>query len=437
MKSILKELITEFHQNPLPSIIKRMIEIPDTPKHVRKALVFIGMRRVGKTYLMYQHMHEALTSGLTKEKMLYLNFEDDRLAGFKVQDFQTILDVYYELYPNYISADDLIFYFDEIQNIDGWDKFIRRLIDKEQVGIFVTGSSAKTLSKEIATSLRGRCLIKEVFPLSFVEHLNYFGISDFNHLTRKNQSLIKHHCQIYLRQGGFPETLSLSDALRYQIIQSYINTAVFRDVIDRHELTQPHMVKLFLIHCLQNIASPLSITKIYQTLKSRGETLSRGSLYAYLDYFVDAYLLYTVPIFDFSTRKRQVNPSKIYCTDPAIIMAYSIKPQTEESICLENAVFLHLRQQHYEEIFYYKTTSGKEIDFVVQEANGRLALFQVCTDLRDEKTKQREISALIEATKELQLDHAHIITTDTSDTIILDNLTIKIISYWAWVIEYH
>ncbi len=432
MKTIFKELLLEFQESSIPEIIQRLIDIPDIPKEVRKAQVFIGMRRVGKTYLMYQHMHKMLKSGLSKEKMLYINFEDDRLIGFKVQDFQIILDVYYEYFPNNISSDDVIFYFDEIQNIDGWDKFIRRLIDKEKIRIFITGSSAKMLSKEIATSLRGRCFIQEVFPLSFVEYLNYLNVNPVDHLTGKKQSILKHHCQVYLRNGGFPETLSLGDSLRYQTVQSYINTAVFRDVIDRHEISQPHMVKLFLLHCLQNIASSLSITKIYKTLKSRGETLSRGSLYAYLDYFEDAYLLYKVPLFDFSTRKRQVNPSKIYCTDSAVIMAYSMKPEMEYGTCLENAVFLYLRKQNNENIFYYKTQSGKEVNFVTQALNGKIALYQVSLDLQDEKTKQREISALIEASKELGLKNASVITIDDSDTIEIDDLTIEVIPYWAW-----
>lgn len=436
MKTTLAELIVEFQQNPLPPIIRRLTKIPDLPKTIRKAMIFIGMRRVGKTYLMYQHMHEAIANGLAKEKILYLNFEDDRLAGFKVQDFQTILEVYFQCYPDQTAADDLIFCFDEIQNIEGWDKFIRRLIDKEQMRIFITGSSAKALSREIATSLRGRCLTTEVFPLGFIEYLHYQSISatQASVLNSKTRAIIKHHCQIYLRNGGFPETLALPNNLSYQTIQSYINTAVFRDVIDRYQLTQAHVIRLFLIYCLQNIAAPLSITKVYKTLKSRGETLSRTNLYAYLEYFEDAYLLYSVPLFNFSVRKRQVNPSKIYCADSGIIMAYSVKPETEYSTCLENAVFLQLRKQMYENIFYYKTSSGKEIDFITQEVNGKIAIYQVCIDLQSDKTKQREITALTEAAKELQLDYAQIITIDTNETLKLDNLTIQIIPYWQWAL---
>ena len=434
MKEIIKEILIEFYRSPLPTVIRREVNIDTLPREVRKAFVFIGMRRVGKTFLMYQDMHQKIAHGLEKEKVLYLNFEDDRLSGFKVKDFQTILDVYYELYPHLIDGEDLCFYFDEIQNIVGWEKFIRRLLDKEKMSIFITGSSATLLSKEIATSLRGRCLESEVFPLSLSEILVYQKIDPSRLITSKDKAIIRHHAQNYLRRGGFPETLNLADHLHHQTIQSYINSAVFRDVIDRHKLKKPHMVKLFLMHCLQNIASPLSVTKVYNTFKSRGEELSRSTLYEYLHYFEDAYLICTVPIFEFSTRMRQVNPSKIYCMDSGIILGYSIKPETEHSACLENAVYIQLRRLHIENIFYYKTKGGKEIDFIAQHPNGTIDLYQVSVTLSDEKTRQREIAALIEAAAELGVKMAYIITSDTDETIEVDGVTVSIVPYWRWVL---
>lgn len=432
MKSILKDIILEFHQSDLPTIIPRNIPIPQLPDDVRKAFVFIGMRRVGKTYLMYQDMQHKLNQGLDKEKILYINFEDDRLSRFQANDFQTILDVYFQIYPEWAHANDLSFYFDEIQNIPGWEKFIRRLLDKEKMNLFITGSSAKLLSKEIATNLRGRCIEQEVFPLSLSEYIIHRGITDLKKIGSKERAAIQHHTDHYLKKGGFPETLNLSDSLHAQIIQSYVNSCVFRDVIDRYQLNAPHIIKMFLIHCLQNIASPLSVTKVYNTFKSRGEELTRSHLYEYLDYFEDAYLLCSVPIFDFSTRKRQVNPSKIYCIDTGIISSYSMKPHTELSSCLENAVYLQLRRMNPESIFYHKTQTGKEVDFITQHTNGNIELFQVSVDLQDEKTRQRELDALIEAAAELNKQKAYIITKETEETVQVKSLTIQIIPYWQW-----
>lgn len=435
MKNILKTILNEFYQYPLPDLFDRSLKIPKLPKNIRKAFVFIGMRRSGKTYLMYQHMKNCITSGLDKKKLLYINFEDDRLENFSSKDFQTILDIYFEMHPFYEKSEDLIFYFDEIQNIKGWEKFIRRLIDKEKMQIFITGSSSKALSKEIATTLRGRCLVNEVFPLSFSEYIDYHQIHALQNLTSKKQSIIKHHCKNYLKLGGFPETLILSNGLHNKIIQSYVNAAVFRDVIDRYKLKNTHIVKLFLIHCLQNISSSLSVTKIYKTLKSRGESVSRNLLYDYLNYFEDAYLTCMVPIFDFSTRKRQVNPHKIYSIDPSIINAYSIKPHTEYSACLETAVYIQLRRQNFANIYYYKTKSGKKIDFIAQKENGQICLYQVCMDLSDEKTKQREIYAIEETAKELKIKNAFIISSDFSDELTFKGIKINILPYWKWSLK--
>ncbi len=435
MKDVLRDIMLEFHRSDLPHLIPRDIAIPLLPKEIRKAFVFIGMRRVGKTYLMYQDMHQKLSQGLIKEKILYLNFEDDRLARFHLDDFQAILDVYFQLYPQYADASDLAFYFDEIQNIAGWEKFVRRLLDREKMHLFLTGSSAKLLSKEIATNLRGRCIEREVFPLSLSEYVVYRGILRLKEFTSKERAAILHHTEEYLRRGGFPETLDLSDSLHTQIIQSYVNSCVFRDVIERYQLSNPHVVKMFLVHCLQNIAAPLSVTKVYNTFKSRGETLTRSHLYEYLDYFEDAYLVCSVPIFDFSTRKRQVNPKKIYCTDTGIIASYSMKPATELSSCLENAVYLQLRRMAPEHIFYYKTNTGKEVDFIAQYANGKVDLFQVSINLQDEHTRRRELSALVEAAKELGIQEAYLITKENRETLDLDSLTIQIIPYWEWAIR--
>ncbi len=432
MKSTLRELIAEFHEGTLPALFKRQVPSLSLPKSLRKAIVYIGMRRAGKTYKLYEHMQEALDAGLPKTKLLYLNFEDDRLQQFTSQDFQLLLEAYFELYPEYLEAEDLIFYFDEIQNIPHWEQFIRRLLDKEKMQIFITGSSATLLSKEIASSLRGRCLSAEIFPLNFSEYLHYKGITHTKTLSPKIQLILKHEAMHYLRAGGFPETLELPPNLHQRMIQSYVNATVFRDVIERYQLNNPHIIKLFLIHCLQNIAAPLSITKVFNTLKSRGETLARARLYEYLTCFEDAYLLHTVPIYDLSTRKRQVNPSKIYCSDNGILMAYTIKPHMEQAACLENAVFLSLRQRDYDSIFYYKTQTGKEIDFITQTHQGEHALFQVCVALDNESTRKREIQAILEAANELKLNKAMIITMDTEEKLSENNIDIQLIPFWRF-----
>lgn len=172
MKNALKQIIIDFHQTQLPSFSPRKIELPNLPIHLRKALVLTGMRRSGKTWFLYQIMDSLEKMGVKKEKILYLNFEDDRLLGCK-DNLQVVLDAYFELYPQYAKDKEVYFFLDEIHEADHWEKFIRRLLDTEEMQIYLTGSSAKLLSKEIATSLRGRTLVREVFPFSFEEFLDY------------------------------------------------------------------------------------------------------------------------------------------------------------------------------------------------------------------------------------------------------------------------
>jgi predicted AAA+ superfamily ATPase len=278
MKDILKQFIYDFQSNPLPKGVERVIEVTILPPPIRKAQVFMGMRRTGKTWLLYQHMRNLLAKGIAKEKIFYINFEDDRLTSFKVENFQQLLEAYFDLHPEYLEASDLHFCFDEIQIVPGWEKFIRRLLDKEKMQVYITGSSAKMLSKELATSLRGRCLTKEVFPLSFFEFASYKLKKLPNHFTTKEQSQFRHLSRIYLKSGGFPETLFLDENLHREVLQDYVNAAVFRDVIERHKIQSVPVVKRFLTYCLQNVAAPLSISKVYQVFKSQGESVGKNSL---------------------------------------------------------------------------------------------------------------------------------------------------------------
>lgn len=431
MKNILKQIILEFHHEPLPKPASRNVDFHELPKNIRKANVFVGMRRSGKTWLMYENIHKHLKLGIPLEKNLYINFEDDRLLSFQAENFQDILTAYFDLYPEYAHDDSLAFYFDEIHLILGWEKFIRRLLDKEAMRVYVTGSSAKMLSIEIATSLRGRSISTEVFPFSFNEYLTFNTIDQNLPQTSKNQSLMRFYSTNYLRLGGFPETLYLKEELHRPLLQEYVNTVIFRDIVERHQINNSHILKLFLVHCLQNISAPLSITKVYHSLKSNGAIVGKNSLYEYLNYLEDAYLLFAIPIYDLSLRKQQVNPKKLYTIDPGILTAYSINPNFTQGAALENAVFLKLRR-HNSDIYYYKTKSSKEIDFITSTLEGELTLYQSCIDFSSEKTKEREISALIEASNELNAKTLFCITLDTEDKIQKNDLTIQILPFWKW-----
>lgn len=434
MKNIIRRILEEFQEWEVPLPISREVSLPDFPPSIRKVQVLMGVRRAGKTWILYQKMHSLLNAGLDKRKILYLNFEDDRLNQFLDDDFQTILDSYFDLYPDLTQSNDLAFFFDEIHLIPGWEKFIRRLIDQEKMQLFVTGSSAKMLSSEIATTLRGRGWPQEVFPCSFSEYASFKGWDQKMPLTAKNCSKLKQWANDYLIWGGFPEALYISQDMHSALLQNYVNSVVFRDVIDRYQLKNAHVVKLFLMHCLQQLAAPLSVNKTFNRLKSQGIAIGKNSLYDYLSYFEDAYALFSVPIFNYSEQKRHTLPKKIYAVDTGIISAYSIKPHFEIAARLENAVFCSLRRLT-KEIFYYKTHKQLEVDFVTISSTGQLQIFQVCHDMQNPETRQRELQAAIQAAEELQLNICIIITNDTEEILKQGPISIDCIPYWKWALQ--
>ncbi len=434
MKDAIRAILLEFSERELPVPNLRRTHLPEQHGSVRKAWVLMGMRRSGKTWIVYQEIRLRQEKGLPKETNLYINFEDDRLAGFEISDFQIILDVYFELYPQNIHRTDLLFCFDEIHVIRGWEKFIRRLIDTETMQICVTGSSAEMLSKELGTTLGGRALQQEVFPYSFAEFISLHGIDPLAEKSSKSKAQVRHLASEYLLYGGFPEAVAQPKELHSSLIQGYIDAVVLRDIVKRYEIRNADIVQKFLILILRQIAAPLSITKVHHTFKSQGLSIWKNSLFEYLQYFEDAYAILSVPFFSLSERIRQVNPRKIYAVDPGIITAYSIKRDFERSSRLENCVFMHLRR-HFKNICYYKTQKKKrEIDFVVTTPLGSIILIQACAEMNDDKTRSRELFAIYEACAEFNLKEAFIITEDHEEEIRTPEVTVFCIPFWKWAL---
>ncbi len=426
MKEILEKLFGDFLERQMPELTRRdaTMELPPG-----KALALIGMRRVGKTYLCYQHIEELLTSGIERERILYLNFEDDRLFGFGLSDFQTILDVFYAGAPEKKSA-HCYFFFDEIQNVPNWERFIRRLIDTEDVSVTVTGSSAKLLSAEIATGLRGRSLDREVFPFSFNEYLEHHAIKvRRTRIGSKTRLLLDQHAERYCRQGGLPELQGLAPVRAREVAQSYVDAVVLRDVVERHGVSNVEALRALLYKVLREPATRISIHKVYQDFKSRGLRVSKDDLYAFMRYLTDAYLLFQLPLWTRSEKKRQVNPKKVYAIDNGILEAYSTQITADHGALLENLVYITLRRR-VRELGYYETRQGYEVDFAYREAD-QTVLVQVTWSLKNEQTRNREIRALREAGKELENCQKQIVTLNEETT--LDDGDIKVLPLWQFL----
>lgn len=391
------------------------------------------MRRSGKTWALYHHIRKLLSQGVARETIVYINFEDERLSGVTAKDLKYLLEVYYELYPKHINADRLHFFFDEIQVVSGWEKFIRRLIDAHHFDIYLTGSSAKLLSKEIATELRGRSLAIEVFPLSFKEYLHFKGVDvNPNRTTAKERALFVHHVRNFLRWGGFPETLNASEWVHRETLQSYVNLVIYRDIIERHRISSTPLLERWISHCLQNVSAPLSINKTYNHFKSLGLQLSKNSLYDWLEYIEDAYCIFGVGCYNLSERKSSLKPKKIYPVDTGLVSAFAINPEMKIGAALEAAVFRALREKN-DQIHYYATEQNWEVDFFTQTNEGEKELIQVSLSLSDTETKSREIRALKQAMAELQLQTGTIVTLDEED----DLGEIKVVPVWKFLSTYN
>lgn len=435
VKEIFKQLLIEFHKESIPKPCYRQLSLPELPIGLRKAYVFIGMRRSGKTWTLYQIMHQLIEEGLDPKKIVYINFEDDRLDKINLQDLQYLLDAYFELYPNNADATDLHFFLDEIHEVDGWEKFVRRILDKEKIQLYLTGSSAKLLSKEIASNLRGRNLVREIFPFSFTEFLSVVsGIQRYDNFTSKEKSQLRHYLQQFLNYGGFPETLNATPELHRELLQGYIDSVIYRDIIERHHVTQGPLLRIFLRFCLHNSSSLLSINKMYQTFKSQGYAVSKNTLYEFAEYFEDAYCLFSIPIFDFSDKRRHLKPKKIYPADQGLITAFTVKKEFENGTRLESSVFSKLRRET-EDIYYYNTKTGKEIDFLIKDPTDKIDLFQVCTSLISQNTRQKEVDALREAMIELKQARGTIITLDEEESLNVPEGKIEVVPAWRWFLS--
>ncbi len=377
--------------------IPRNIAFPDIPDKVKVA---IGIRRSGKTYLCLQTAKQYIQAGVPLSRILYINFEDDRLLPLTQETLSGLIEAFYTLYPE--NHEQLCYLFlDEIQNVENWPVVVRRFLDTRQVNIYLTGSSAKLLSKEIATSLRGRAITLEVFPFSFDEYLRARQIAIPSHpAAKKSLDMMRPHFLRYLEEGGFPETINIPFEYRVQILQDYVDVVIFRDIIERYGITSITLIKYLIQTLVNNVASRFSVNKYYNDLKSQGMSVSKNTLHEYMDYIEDAFLAFAVPVFSESIRKTQTAPKKIYLVDSGLYYAYSSSFIKNWGRIFENFIYLELRKSHHE-IQYYVTKNGYEVDFLATDLRKQKTLYQVVWNTDDPNTMAREQRALDEAIDEL------------------------------------
>lgn len=370
------------------------------PKAKDLAKVAVGIRRSGKTYFLFQTMRELISQHIAIDRLLYLNFEDDRLLPIDQKKMGEMIDALYTLQPDLHNHRCFLF-LDEVQNVEGWPLVVRRLLDTKDVEIYITGSSAKLLSKEIATSLRGRSLSMEIQPYNFQEFLNSKKIPlPAKPFGKKVLDQYRAHLIGFFQRGGFPGVQALSTHERLETLQNYVEVVVFRDIVERHKVSNIKLLKYLVAALLKNAASRFSINKFYKDITSQGYKAGKDTLYTYLEYLEDAFLIYTVPIFTESLRTLETTQKKIYVVDNGLINANTFNLSLNFGKLLENQVYLDLRRQK-KEIFYYNTSEGYEVDFITRDLEGHYEMIQVVWDQSDPLTFEREERALKSAEKEL------------------------------------
>ncbi len=433
METGLERIIADDQERVFPEMVARDTVIRE---HRGKVAVVLGMRRVGKTFLCLQKIQALIRQGVQRQRILYINFEDERLLPFKHQNFQQLLDVYFRMYPD-VTKGEYYLFLDEPQRIEGWELFVRRLLDEQRARLFVTGSSAKLLGKEIATALRGRALCTELFPLRFVEYLRFQNVQWSGgkaHSTR-DRAVLNAALNDYMLRGGFPEVQDGTTEICRDILRSYVDVALLRDVIERHNVSNVTALRALVRQILQTPGSLFSVNKFYGQLKSLGVPVAKNSLYEFVAYLADAYLIYPVELHTRSIKKRQVNPQKLYLVDTGLLNAHGMGLTADRGPLLENMVFMELRARGLS-ADYVVTTKGREVDFLAGAEQGRRELIQVCWSLDQKDTAERETRALTEALDAGLAKSATIVSFNEATKLPGLDKQIKVLPAYSWLLAH-
>lgn len=424
-KQVVKQVIGERQEEILSiQVSKRPIEFDRSSNYV-----LIGPRRAGKSYMLYQYIQHLVTSGdVTIQQIVYINFEDERIAFISAYELGVILDAYHEMYP---EKQPWLF-LDEIQNVSGWEKFARRLADSKY-HVMITGSNAKMLSTEIATTLGGRYIAREILPFSFCEYLTFCNISpatNWEYIPTQRQ-MVKTRLETYFRDGGFAETFDKTDKREW--LNSLYQKIIMGDIVERNGIRNPRVFRLLARKLASSVMQPTSIARLQHIIISTGEKISLPVLKDYLDYMNEAYLTFDIPNMA-SHFSEQITAQKRYFIDNGILNLFL---QNDYPKLLENIVAIQLHKMYSNNdseyrLFYYN--KNIEIDFCIPE---KLLAIQVSYNMDDIDTAEREIGALCKFMKQYPDYNGQIITYDQEKEIEIEGKNVPIIPLWKWLTKYY
>lgn len=417
-------LIKDFHEMDLPNSFEREINVPlENP--INRSISIIGPRRAGKTYLMFNLIKQLLEKN-KKESILYINFERAGLLPLNGNDLVLMKETFFELNPD-LKKSNSWFFLDEIQNVDGWEIFVRTCLD-ERINVFISGSSSRMLSKDVATSMRGRTLTYSLFPFSFKEYLSSKGVFLKKYFSSSEKSKVVSLFNEYLFNGGYPEQIIYPEE-REKILSNIYETTLFKDVIERENIRNIPAIKQLIKALISS--KEFSVNKFYNYLKSLNLKVGKNSLYNYVGYLEDAFFVFLLKKFDLSYKKAEQSLPKVYFIDNGILTINGID---DKGRLLENLVFLELLRRG-KNISYYQNVLHEEVDFVVRKGKKVKQLIQVCYDFRNFTTKERELKILVKASEEFKCDNLILINIDKEGEENYKNKEIKFVPAWKWCLK--
>jgi predicted AAA+ superfamily ATPase len=414
-KDLIKFLIADYQQ--------RVVNVTSHPREYQLDdnlnYVFVGLRRAGKSYMMFRQIEHLIEIGHRAEEILYFNFEDDRIDSVSTLDLDLIKTCYEEMYDC-----QPIFFLDEIQLVDKWEKFARRLAD-QKYRVYITGSNAKMLSSEISTTLGGRYMMKEIYPYSFHEFLNASGIDmgDSNAIY-KNKTNIAKAFESYFYFGGLPEISEVKDKRSW--LSNLYNKIFFGDLIARFQIRNDFALRVLVKKLAESVKQPSSYNRLKNVISTTGKKVSADTIIDYIRYMKDSWLILPFENIDSALSERESN-KKYYFIDNGILNLFLLDPNTS---LLENMVAIELRKKYGNRVYYYN--KKVEVDFYIPDEE---CAIQVCYSLKDAETRQREASALTKLADRLPVKDMMIITKDEEDVIPLDDHHIVVMPLWKWLLN--
>jgi predicted AAA+ superfamily ATPase len=417
--ALVRDYIVEWMKREIVKGVSRELEVS---RRKDRVISVIGPRRAGKTYYFYQLMSE------DRANSLYLNFEDTRLMDVTFKDIRDLIRIYIEIVgkpPNNI-------FFDEVQNVKNWELAVRELLDLQHYNMFVTGSSSKLLSREIATQLRGRTFSYLLLPFSFREFLRTKNVFT-EKMTMDEAAKIRGYLKEYLEFGGFPEVV-FEEAEKERILKEYFEMILFRDIVERHKLKNISLARFLLSFLLQNFSKEISVNKVLKSLSS--QRFGKNTLYSYIDKIQDSVALFVLNRFSLRVYQRESWPKKIYICDTGLTKV--VRFSEDIGKLMENCVFLELlrltNKKPMLEIYYWKNHEGAEVDFLLKEGVEIRELIQVTYASGRDEIEKREVKSLLKASKETECKNLRIITWNYEGTDKIDNRTIKFTPLWRWLL---